>query len=233
MKRGRAGILLAIAAGAFYIALEHALSTGAVLGDASVSPGAWLLIALAPLFAILWLQARRAASVLPRCGVIALIAVTALAGWQLRPQLLAHMDWYYWLQGVAINAAFALFFGRSLARDTTPVCTRFAHAIYGDLAPALARYTRHATLAWALFFVANLLVSTLLFAFAPREQWSLFANVLYMPLLLTMFAAEYLVRRMLLPAELCGHWLDAMKGFQRYQQLAAKNDAAVLPGTRS
>lgn len=231
MKRQRAGILFAVAAGGFYIALEHVLSTGAVTPARERFDFGWalLLVALAPLFAILWVQAQRAHSVWPRCGVVLALTMTGWLGWRLR--LLAHMDWYYWLQGVAINAAFALFFGRSLLPDSQPVCTRFALAIYGELAPPLAHYTRRATWAWTLFFIVNGVVSSLLFAYAERATWSLFANVLYMPLLLAMFAGEYLVRRLLLPRELRGHWLDAMRGFHRYQQNGVAKSGAS--GTHS
>lgn len=237
MKRGRAGVLFAVAAGGCYIALEHALSTGAVAPFPARFDFGWvlLLVALAPLFAILWLQASRARSAW-RYGVVLVIAATAWLGWRL--PILAHMDWYYWLQGVAINAAFALFFGRSLLPDTEPVCARFARAIYDELAPPLARYTRRATWAWTIFFIANIAISSLLFAGAGRATWSLFANVLYLPLVLLMFAGEYLVRRLALPRDLCGHWLDAMRGFHNYQhrsrqQGAAGNAARAVPETQS
>ncbi|MFA5083311.1 MAG: hypothetical protein WC474_12240, partial [Hydrogenophilaceae bacterium] len=80
-----------------------------------------------------------------------------------------------------------------------PICSRFAEVVHGGLDPELVRYTRQVTLAWTLFFLAVSLASTLLFLFAPIEVWSVFANFLTLPLVLLMFAAEFLVRLRKLP----------------------------------
>jgi uncharacterized membrane protein len=63
------------------------------------------------------------------------------------------------------------------------------------------RYTRQITLAWALFFLANATLSALLYALAPLEAWSVYANLLTAPLVGVMFAAEHLVRMRALPPE--------------------------------
>ena len=52
-----------------------------------------------------------------------------------------------------------------------------------------------------LFFVGMVTVSALLFAFAPMTAWSLFANLLTLPLVGAMFVAEGAVRRLKLPPE--------------------------------
>jgi uncharacterized membrane protein len=45
-----------------------------------------------------------------------------------------------------------------------------------------------------VFFAGQVAVSALLLAFAPLSAWSLFVNVLNVPLIALMFAAEYLYR---------------------------------------
>ena len=57
------------------------------------------------------------------------------------------------------------------------------------------RYTRRLTLAWCVFFAAQLAASALLLAFAPLETWSLFINGLNLPLVALMFTGDYLYRR--------------------------------------
>jgi uncharacterized membrane protein len=60
-------------------------------------------------------------------------------------------------------------------------------------------YTRRVTLAWTLFFVGNLVVTFVLFAFAPLRTWSFFVNFVSLPLVLLMFVVEFAVRRRVLP----------------------------------
>ncbi|MEA3175818.1 MAG: hypothetical protein QOF42_3229, partial [Gammaproteobacteria bacterium] len=55
------------------------------------------------------------------------------------------------------------------------------------------------TLAWTLFFVGNLAVTFVLFAFAPLRIWSFFVNFVSLPLVLLMFVVEFAVRRRVLP----------------------------------
>lgn len=85
-------------------------------------------------------------------------------------------------------------FGRTLVRGGEAFITGVARRIHGGLEPEIESYTRHVTMAWCLFFLAQLAGSALLLAFAPRETWSLFVNVLNVPLLASMFAGEYLYR---------------------------------------
>lgn len=85
-------------------------------------------------------------------------------------------------------------FGRTLHRGTEPLITRLARQVRGGLSPAMERYTRRLTRAWCVFFAAQLVASALLFALAPLEIWSLFVNVLNFPLVVLMFAGDYLYR---------------------------------------
>ena len=96
--------------------------------------------------------------------------------------------------GVPHGAAYgflAVLFGRTLAAGREPLVTGIARRIHGSLEPEIVAYTRRVTAAWCVFFVAQLAGSLALFAFAPLEAWSLFVNVLNIPLVLLMFAVEY------------------------------------------
>lgn len=92
-----------------------------------------------------------------------------------------------------INVTLLWFFGRTLRPGCEPLITGFARRFHGTLPPEIARYTRHATVAWTVFFAAQLVISAVLVA-VSLEHWSLFVNVLAWPLVITMFVAEYVYR---------------------------------------
>jgi uncharacterized membrane protein len=52
-----------------------------------------------------------------------------------------------------------------------------------------------------VFFLSNTLISAVLWLFAPQSIWSMFANLMSMPLLASMFAAEHVWRMFALPPE--------------------------------
>lgn len=87
-----------------------------------------------------------------------------------------------------------LLFGRTLARGREALITRIARQVHGTLPPALEAYTRRLTLAWCVFFAAQLAASALLLAFGTVNGWSLFINVLNFPLVALMFAGDWLYR---------------------------------------
>ena len=117
----------------------------------------------------------------------------ALGGWA------PYVPWFYYLQHVAMFLALAAWFGASLRPGRQAQVTRFALAVEGALSPAGLAYTRGVTLAWAVFSVALVAASALLFALAPLAVWSLFANLLTLPLVAAMFVAEFLVRMRVCP----------------------------------
>ena len=94
----------------------------------------------------------------------------------------------------AINLFLMWLFGRTLFRGREPLITGFARRVHGTLPPEMETYTRRITLAWCVFFIAQVGLSAVLFAFATLEVWSLFVNVLSMPLVAFMFVAEYVYR---------------------------------------
>ena len=123
--------------------------------------------------------------------------------------LLAMGAFVYWLEhgeqlGIAAasglsHAAAYLFllwlFARTLSRGAEPIITRFARRVHGPLQPEMEVFTRKLTIAWCAFFAGQLVASALLYAFARLETWSLFVNVLNLPLLTLMFAGQWVYRR--------------------------------------
>jgi len=85
-------------------------------------------------------------------------------------------------------------FALTLRRGHTPLITAMAYRLHGTLSEEMIRYTRAVTIAWSLFFIAQLATSVLLFCFAPLTVWSIFVNLFDIPLVVTMFTAEYAVR---------------------------------------
>jgi len=106
----------------------------------------------------------------------------------------------YLLQQCGFYAILAAGFATSLRTGRVPLCTQLADKVHGPLSVQELQYTRGVTVAWVVFFLLNMAVTLLLFEFAPLRVWSLFVNFCSIPLVLLMFAAEYAVRRLALPA---------------------------------
>ena len=63
------------------------------------------------------------------------------------------------------------------------------------------RYTRRVTQVWCAFFALNALVALLLALVTSLPTWSLYTNVLNVPLLVMLFAGEYFYRRWRFPGQ--------------------------------
>lgn len=97
----------------------------------------------------------------------------------------------HWVLYASLLASFAL----TLRRGHTPLITAMAYKLHGaEIPDELILYTRRVTIAWSCFFAAQLSASVLLFCLAPLTAWSFFVNVLDIPLVVGMYAAEYAVR---------------------------------------
>jgi uncharacterized membrane protein len=108
--------------------------------------------------------------------------------------------WRFTGDGIVVSSAvphtiaylsLLVIFAASLAPGRKAIITVFAEKSRGDLSPIVVRYTRRVTVAWCMFCAGQLLVSLLLLLFAPFRIWSLFVNVLNLPLLVTMFSCEF------------------------------------------
>lgn len=167
---------------------------------------------------------------LAACGLVAgLLAVF----WA---PLTAHVGWLYLLQHAGIYFLLGLMFGRTLAPRQTPLCTQFARFMTEHMTPRVCRYTRQVTVAWTIYFFATATLSSALFFFSSFENWSIFANVLGLPLLGTMFLVEFAFRlRMLAPEErgsLRKTW-QAWKNHGTQQPAAAPAESLVKPPANS
>jgi uncharacterized membrane protein len=122
---------------------------------------------------------------------LAVLVCALVQGQHLRAGMIAADGMWH----ASMNLFLLWLFGRTLAEGRVPLVSQLArHFEGGELSPALAAYTRKVTIAWALFFAAQLLTSALLCGFAPLPVWSLFINVLNAPLIALMFAGEYVIR---------------------------------------
>ena len=177
-----------------WIAASHLGSTGRGPVDLHVG------VAVTPFLAALAILFTRLAR--PALKLLAWLVVAALL-WGLWPLLRTQVALLYYLQHLGMHLALAALFGASLLGSGDALVTRMARLLSeSDLSPRHRRYTRQVTAVWAAFFTFNALVSTALFFFAPREVWSLHANVLTGPLVGLLFLIEVLCRRaVLLPHE--------------------------------
>jgi len=193
-----------------------AVAAYAILAHAVMSRGqptrAAAAVALLPLvgsiLALAWSTRWR----LPAIFAAALLAACPLLLW---PGGGLDLSAIYLGQYVAIQAALAALFGRTLARGREPLVTRLARSVHGELPPPIDRYTRVVTLAWALFFVAMGTCAILLYALAPRLAWSTFVNLLTLPCVGAMFAIEYGVRRVRFPWFRHVSVITGVRAFQR------------------
>jgi uncharacterized membrane protein len=153
---------------------------------------------------------------------LALWLAVAVALFLARDQLGASTQWVLLLQHVAINAMLCLGFARTLAAGSVPLVSRFAKIAHGTLTPRIESYTRRVTWAWVIYFGLTAIASVLLFALAPPTVWSIFVNLLSLPLLVAMFAGEFLVRSLVVPrAERSGFF----KALAAYRQFASGKSA--------
>lgn len=206
----RWGAMLALIIG--YALLSH-------LSAISTTPGlTGALVAVAPMLGLLFLMAWRSAR---RNYLLALWLAACAALYSLRGLLVAHYNWVFLLEHAGTHAALCASFGLTLRRGQTPMISRFAAIVHGELTPRQTRYTRSLTWVWALYFGCISGLSLLLFALAPIKVWSAFAYLLGMPLLLLMFAAEYAVRLWRLPpAERAGP-LQSIRAYRQASQKTA------------
>ena len=144
-------------------------------------------------------------------GLLAVLCVGLWAGWGM---LERHFGLVNWLQHVGWQLVLFAMFGRTLLAGRQPLCTRFANAIHAPLTARQEIYTRQVTVAWTMFFAVMALVSTLLYFLASLAAWSVFANMLTLPLVALMFIVEYGVRKRVLP-DMHTHILDAVRAFSK------------------
>jgi uncharacterized membrane protein len=98
-------------------------------------------------------------------------------------------------QPILIFSMLFILFSSSLHRDSIPLINRFAILMAKDTPANVTRYCRSATIAWALFFLLMLFISSFLALYAPLSTWSLFVNLISYILVGLMFVVEFQFRR--------------------------------------
>jgi uncharacterized membrane protein len=88
----------------------------------------------------------------------------------------------------------ASLFARTLLPGKVALVTRLARHVHGDLPAVIESYTRRVTWAWFLFMTGLALTSLLLSCLFAPEDWSVFANLFTLPLVMLLFALEYIYR---------------------------------------
>jgi len=137
------------------------------------------------------------------------------------------VDSLAYVENLVFVLSLAGLFASSLFGPREALVTRFARIAHGDMPPVVVRYTRGVTLAWAVFFAAAALVSTLLFALAPRATWSAFVNLALWPLTALGFGIEYAIRVRALPQIEHTSPFAGARAFMQRERLDAKADAAA------
>jgi uncharacterized membrane protein len=152
---------------------------------------------------------------------VALAAVALWMGWGILERNFTNL---FFLEHAGMNLLLAVTFGRTLAGEREPLCTRFARIIHGTLEPDVLRYTRQVTLAWTIFFSVLFALSCTLYLAHLIEAWSFLANFASPVLLALMFVIEYAVRLRVLPNHARIGILGGIRAFS--QHMAARRAPA-------
>lgn len=209
--------LLATTAFAFvaYFVLLHVLIASRTM------PQLALLVVVAPwVVAVvsLPLRASRIGGTWPRAAVaVALFAGIAAFGWRYAEALALHAELALYLENLAFLCALSALFAISLRDGHEALITGLARRVRnGDMPPPIVAYTRSATIAWAAFFAAMAVVSSVLFLAESRAVWSAFVNLALWPLTAAMFALEYVVRLRVLRGYAHGSLMAGVHAFRRH-----------------
>jgi len=150
-----------------------------------------------------------------RVAVVAIVGIAVATGW-ITNAVSGYPERTVLFESVAFNLALAGVFAGSLVRRGDALITGVARMVRGDdMPPRVVAYTRTITGVWSAFFVVYALTSTLLYLTASRDAWSVFANLLYWPLIVAMFVGEYAIRRMVLRDV---HHVSLMSSVRAYAQ---------------
>jgi uncharacterized membrane protein len=195
-----------------YFYFMHAFSDGA---DAATRTLALTIVAWLGFFAVFAWAARKWVAMALLITPIPLVYVFYDA--------LRFMPWLNLVPNTLIYASLTWVFGRTLISGRTALITQLATRIHGTLPAPIERYTRQTTWVWACYFLLTIVVSWMLYFGVSFEAWSVFSNLLSLPILILLFVGEYVYRRLAFP------WFEhvsiaaGVKAFTAHQ--ARANDA--------
>lgn len=186
-------------------ALANQLAPAWLVGVAAVTQAilaAWLLSGK-------WPFHRR---VLALAAILALAAAaTAFSGMPARAISLAVTGGCHAMAYAALLA----WFGASLRPGHEPVVTRVARRVRRATPDKVLRYTRQVTIAWCVFFAAQLALSAALLLTASVAAWSTFVTLLNLPLIIAMGLAEFGCRMILFRHEGHTSLVDTLSALRR------------------
>ena len=170
--------------------------------------------------AILWSSGKRTLALLVAAPVILLFVFY---------DDLKHVEWLCLVPNILVNGSLFLLFARTLIGDKTALITELAVKVHsqlpGGLPAPIRAYTRVLTYVWSGFFLLSILASLILYFFVSFSAWSLFTNVYALPIMLALFALEYLYRRLKYP------WFEhvpIMAGIKAFASLSEATKAAPI-----
>ena len=200
-------LIAAAAALIAYALLSHRLMLHAAQAPWAVAAlfGPLLLaVALAS-----WL--RRQWWVLTACA--ALVLLLALIVQQGGVQNMQRM---YVLQHAGIHLALGWAFAVTLRQGSTPLITALAERVHQHFTPQMRAYTTWLTGLWVRYFVGMVLVSGLIYAFAPWAWWSAFCNLVTPVAAVALFVGEHVVRHWRHPEFERVSMSTALQAYQRW-----------------
>jgi uncharacterized membrane protein len=146
------------------------------------------VLPMAQIAAIAWFATRRLLAV----AAAALIASVGLFALHLPPVATGLVT--VGLSHFTAYAALLCWFAPSLREGSEPVITGFARQMRKTMPPAVERYTRAVTIAWCVFFAAQILISITLALTGDTGAWLAFVTVWSLPSVAIMALGEYGVR---------------------------------------
>ena len=178
-------LVLAAVALAIYAVGSHALMV-----HAAAQPWA-VAVLFGPLVLTIAATAwqRRHVPTLAFCAalLLSLVLVVAQGG-------VADVQRLYVLQHAGIHLALAWAFALTLRPGGKALIEALAERVHPDFPPPLRAYTRRLTAAWVVYFLGMVLLSGLIYAWAPWAWWSLFCNLATPLLAGLMFVGEHGLR---------------------------------------
>ena len=115
----------------------------------------------------------------------------------------------------------AALFGVTLLPGRIPLVTQMAHEVEPRLTPRMLAYTRRVTWLWALYGPVQVVASLLLLWLAPLGTWSMFVNLLDLPLLAAVFLGEFAFRSWWLRGDTHARLADGWRAARRRWPAAA------------
>jgi uncharacterized membrane protein len=208
-------MILAVIGVVAYIVLMYASAIGpdAAARTVVLTVLAWQGFAVA----ILWGSGKRALALLVAAPATLLFVYF---------DELKHLEWLCLVPNILVNGSLFLFFARTLRGTKTALITNLALRVHGSIPDPIRAYTRALTYMWSAFFLISIVASLTLYFFVSFEAWSLFTNVYALPIMLSVFALEYLYRRLRFP------WFEhvsIMAGIKAFTSLGDSKKPSTVP----